>query len=233
MSRRDRHDGDRRNDRRDSQPEDEQQRRSGEIDLQESDSLTALKAILSKVAALLNPLQLTQDESIRLVEQLYGSVLETDVRLAGEADDTRKSSILAYIQNTSVTREGGKIVVQHQANKEERVAQEPPKEPAGETAPRDTVPAAPATPSAVPREATPSAAPNQQPAADAPKPAPPAKERAARPAKPRSATSTRSTASRTSAARATEAAAADATAADAMAADPPVDPPEEAPTAAE
>ena len=44
-------------DRRDSQPDDEQQRRVGEGDLQEGDSLTALKAILSKVAALLKPLQ--------------------------------------------------------------------------------------------------------------------------------------------------------------------------------
>lgn len=229
MSRRDRHDGDRRGDRRDSQPDDEQQRRSaGEIDLQESDSLTALKAILSKVAGLLNPLQLTQDESIRLVEQLYGSVLETDVRLAGEADDTRKSSILAYIQNTSITREGGKIVVQHQVNKEEPATQEPPKEPAGETAPKDTPPAAPAAAPAAPREAAAPAAPDQQPAADAPKPAPQAKERAARPAKPRSATGTRSAASRASAARATEAAAADS-----PTTDPPAEPPAETPTAAE
>lgn len=119
MSKRDRHDsdrrGDRRDDRRDNQPDEEQQRRLGEADPQEGDSLTALKAILSKVAALLKPLQLTPDESIRLVEQLYGNVLETDVRLAGEADDTRKSSVLAQIQHATITREGGKIVVQYVA----------------------------------------------------------------------------------------------------------------------
>ncbi len=118
MSKRDRHDGDRRGERRDSQPDEEQQRRSGEPDAQESDSLTALKAILSKVAALLNPLQLTQEESIRLVEQLYGSVLETDVRLAGEADDARKSSVLAQIQNATISRVGDKIVVDYTANSE-------------------------------------------------------------------------------------------------------------------
>ena len=64
------------------------------MDLQEGDSLTALKAILAKVATLLRPLQLTQDESIRLVEQLYGSVLDMDVKLAGESDETRKSQML-------------------------------------------------------------------------------------------------------------------------------------------
>ena len=113
MSKRDRYDNDRRGDRRDSQPGDEQQRRPTETDMQEGDSLTALKAILAKVAALLKPLQLTQEESIRLVEQLYGSVLETDVRLAGEADDTRKSSVLAHIHHATITRENGKIVVQY------------------------------------------------------------------------------------------------------------------------
>ena len=101
MSKRDRRDIDGRDrdrrdgDRRDYQPDDEQQRRGGEGDIQEGDSLTALKAILSKVAALLRPLNLTAEESIRLVEQLYGSVLDMDVALAGEADDTRKSSTLA------------------------------------------------------------------------------------------------------------------------------------------
>ncbi len=55
MSKRDRRDSDRRSDRRDSQPEDEHQRRTGENDVQEGDSLVALKAILSKVSALLRP----------------------------------------------------------------------------------------------------------------------------------------------------------------------------------
>jgi hypothetical protein len=114
MSGRDRRDRDRRpGERRDSQPDDEQPQRTGEVDLQEGDSLTALKAILAKVAALLVPLQLNQDESISLVEQLYGSVLDTDVRLAGETDDRRKASMLAHIQNTNVTRSGGKIVVEY------------------------------------------------------------------------------------------------------------------------
>ena len=116
MSRRDRRDGERRDDRRDSQPEDEQQRRAGEADAQEGESLTALKGILAKVASLLKPLQLTPEESIRLVEQLYGSVLEMDLKLASESDDTRKSSVLAHIQNTVVRRDGDKLVVEYPAD---------------------------------------------------------------------------------------------------------------------
>jgi hypothetical protein len=109
VSKRERYDGDR----RDNQPDEEQHRRSGEIDLQEGESLTALKGILGKVASLLKPLQLSPEESIGLVEQLYGSVLEMDVKLAGEADDTRKSSVLAHIQNTTVRREGDTLVVEY------------------------------------------------------------------------------------------------------------------------
>lgn len=113
MSKRDRRDGDRGRDRRESQPDEEQQRRLGEADLQESESLTALKAILSKVASLLNPLQLSQEESIRLVEQLYGSVLAMDTKMAGESDDSRKSSVLYHVQNTAISRTGDKLVVEY------------------------------------------------------------------------------------------------------------------------
>jgi hypothetical protein len=136
VSKRDRRDGDHRGERRDSQPEDEQQRRSGETDMQESDSLTALKAILSKVSTLLRPLQLTQEESIRLVEQLYGKVLETDLQLAGETDDTRKSSVLAAIQNATIRREGDKIVVDYStANTDTPEAGRVEAGPAGSAAP--------------------------------------------------------------------------------------------------
>ncbi|MCX8033047.1 MAG: hypothetical protein N3B14_06645 [Thermoleophilia bacterium] len=78
---------------------------------QEGDSVAALKAILSKVSALLKPLQLTPEESIKLVEDLYASVLAMDLQLAGETDDKRKASVLAHIENTSITREDGRIVV--------------------------------------------------------------------------------------------------------------------------
>jgi hypothetical protein len=128
MSKRDRRDGDGRDrdrrdyDRRDSQPDDDQQRRLGEGDALEGDSLTALKAILSKVAALLKPLNLSAEESIRLVEQLYGSVLDMDVALAGEADDTRKSSTLAYINRTNITREGDQLAVEYPTAEELRAA---------------------------------------------------------------------------------------------------------------
>jgi hypothetical protein len=113
-------------DRRDNQPDEEQQRRSGEIDIQEGESLTALKGILARVASLLKPLQLTPEESIGLVEQLYGGMLEMDVKLAGEADDTRKSSVLAHIQNTTVRREGDKLVVEYPTGKESRESEPTP-----------------------------------------------------------------------------------------------------------
>ena len=136
MSKRDRRDSDGRDrgrdyDRRDSQPDDEQQRRAGESDALEGDSLTALKAILSKVAALLKPLNLSAEESIRLVEQLYGSVLDMDVALAGEADDTRKSWTLAYINKTNIRREGDRLVVEYPTAEELRAPQVQPAEPAG------------------------------------------------------------------------------------------------------
>jgi hypothetical protein len=119
MSKRDRRDSDGRDrdrrdyDRRDSQPDDDQHRRTGEGEAQEGDSLAALKAILSKVATLLKPLNLSAEESIRLVEQLYGSVLDMDVALAGESDDTRKSFTRAYIQRTNIRREGDRLVVEY------------------------------------------------------------------------------------------------------------------------
>ena len=119
VGRKDRGDSDRRDDRRDgdrrdSQPDQEQQRH-GDQDLQEGESLTALKGIFAKVASLLKPLQLSPEESIHLVEQLYGNVLEMDVKLAGEADDTRKSSVLSHIQDAVVRREGDAIVVEFPA----------------------------------------------------------------------------------------------------------------------
>ena len=140
MSKRDRRDMDGRDrdrrdvERRDRDWDDEgQHRRVSEGDTQEGDSLTALKAILSKVASQLRPLNLSADESIRLVEQLYGSVLEMDSAMAGEADDTRKSSTLAYIQNTSIRREGDKVLVEFPTAEELRAARTPAQEaPAGQ-----------------------------------------------------------------------------------------------------
>jgi hypothetical protein len=197
MSRKDRRDGERRpSERRDSQPDDEGQRRSNEPNPQESDSLTALKAVLAKVAGLLEPLRLSPDESIRLVEQLYGSFLEADVRLAGEADDRRKSSVLAHINNTTVTRGGdNKIVVEYPAAPTPRT-----EAPAGEVtrppartadATLSSAPAAEVRPSdARPRQEAPAARPEAEtPVAVAPEqttldvqpraPRPPARPRAA------------------------------------------------------
>jgi len=155
MSRRERRDGDRRPpDRRDSQPDEEQQRRPGDAEVQEGESLTALKAILAKVAGLLSSLQLTQDESISLVEQMYGSVLDMDVKLAGETDDRRRSSVLAHVHNTSITRTGGKISVEYptraagardtEAAAPQRPAPEPPSPESADPAAPEETPAAPA-----------------------------------------------------------------------------------------
>lgn len=189
MSNKPRRDGDRRQsdrsdradrgERRDQQPDDDQQRRPGE-DTQESDSLTALKAILGKVATLLNSLKLTQDECTSLVEQLYGSVLDMDLKLAGETDDKRKSSVLAHIQNTKVTRAGGRLVVEFPkvetpkpAPAAAKAAPKTDSKPASAQAAPDTA-AAPAPaqadqqPAAEPQtSATPEAAVEQAPAAPA------------------------------------------------------------------
>jgi hypothetical protein len=118
------------------------------MDMQEGESLTALKGILAKVASLLRPMQLTQDESIRLVEQLYENVLDMDVKLAGESDETRKSQVLSHIQNVVVRREADRLVVDYplaQPQPSERVGAAPaqprsgasagpvsPQEPAGQ-----------------------------------------------------------------------------------------------------
>lgn len=183
MSNRPRRDGDRRpsdrdrGDRRDYQPDDEQQRRPGDIDLQESDSLTALKAILGKVATLLTSMQLTQDECISLVEQLYGSVLDMDVKLAGETDDKRKASIQAHIQNTAITRGGDKLVVEYpKADAPKSEAPKPAAEAPAANKPVSEAPRAEAAPAAA--QPAPTAA---EPAVEAPAPAPKA-EPAAEPA---------------------------------------------------
>ena len=186
MSKRDRRDNDgrerdRRDDRRDWQDDEGQQRRMGEGELQESDSLTALKAILSKVASLLRPLNLSAEEAIRLVEQLYGSVLDIDVALAGEADDTRKSSTLAYIYKTTIRREGDKLAVEFPTAEELRRGDAP-----AETAPaaQTQAPAPQAPAQAAPAPAA-RAATAQEPAGAAPSEAAPATAPAPRPPRPR------------------------------------------------
>ena len=185
MSKRDRRDNDgrdrdRRDDRRDRDWDDEgQQRRAGESDIQESDSLSALKAILSKVASLLRPLNLSGDESIRLVEQLYGSVLDMDSAMAGEADDTRKSSTLAYLHNTVITREGDKVIVRFPAARSAVATGDKAPAPAGEAAAAPAAAPAEAAPPRAPRAPRPRpvarAAQGEAPAA-APSPAPEAPE---------------------------------------------------------
>lgn len=107
-----RRDSNREIDRSEGQPEQGQTAPAGDKELQEGDSLTALKGILAKVAGLLKPLRLTPEEAIGLVEQLYGRVLEMDLKLAGEADDTRKSSVLSHVKDTVIRRDGETLVVE-------------------------------------------------------------------------------------------------------------------------
>ena len=167
MTKRDR---DRRDDRRESQPDSEQGYRTGDGDAQEGESLTALKGILAKVASLLKPMQLTQEESIRLVEQMYESFLDMDVKLAGESDETRKSQVLSHIQNVVVRRDGDRLAVEY-----------PPAQPEatdrGEAVSRETPPAVSPRPAVQHRPAAQPRPPVEQDPAgrlgSPPQPAPP------------------------------------------------------------
>ncbi len=87
------------------------------------------------------------------MEQLYGSVLDMDVALAGEADDTRKSSTLAYINKTNIRREGDKLVVDYPTAEELRAPQVQPAEPTGAGA-QTKEPSSPPAGAAQPAEAT-------------------------------------------------------------------------------
>lgn len=78
---------------------------------QERDSLAALKSILLKVAQLLKPLGLTPSESTNLVERLYESVIELDVKLAGEPDEARRGEMLALVEQATIRRVDGELVI--------------------------------------------------------------------------------------------------------------------------
>ena len=79
----------------------------------ERETLTALKAILVKVAGVVKPLGLTADESTDLVQRMYGSVLELDAAMAGETDEARKISMVAYVNSAVIRREDDVLVVDH------------------------------------------------------------------------------------------------------------------------
>lgn len=82
---------------------------------QERETLAALKAILIKVASVVKPLGLTPEESTDLVQRMYASVLEMDARLAGEADDARRNSMVAHVRDAVIRREDDVLVVDHPA----------------------------------------------------------------------------------------------------------------------
>lgn len=100
--------------RKDPAPERERGR-DGEPDLGEGerDSLVALKNILGKVSGLLKPLGLTPEESTRLVERMYESVLEMDRHLAGETDEDRRRALLTHVQNADIRRVDEELVIDY------------------------------------------------------------------------------------------------------------------------
>jgi hypothetical protein len=100
--------------RRDGPPEREREHdQDGDIAEGERDSLVALKSILGKVAGLLKPLGLSPEESTRLVERMYESVLEMDMHLAGESDEERRRMLLSHVQSADVRRVDDQIVVDY------------------------------------------------------------------------------------------------------------------------
>jgi hypothetical protein len=96
-------------------PPDRERGRDTEPDLGEGerDSLVALKNILGKVAGLLKPLGLSPEESTRLVERMYESVLEMDRHLAGESDEDRRRALLMHVQNADVRRVDDELVIDY------------------------------------------------------------------------------------------------------------------------
>ncbi len=100
-------------DRRDNPPERDSGRGRDDINEVERESLTALKGILGKVAGLLKPLGLTPDESTKLVEEMYESVLEVDRKNAGEPDELRRRALLDHVRNANIRRVDGELVVDY------------------------------------------------------------------------------------------------------------------------
>ena len=100
-------------DNQDNQPDRNGAQASGPAIEPERETVTALKAILVKVAGVVKPLGITAEESTELVQRMYGSVLELDAAMAGEADETRKAAMIAHVRDASIRREDDVIVVDH------------------------------------------------------------------------------------------------------------------------
>ena len=77
--------------------------------------MAALKAILTRVAAVVKPLGLTPQESTDLVQRMYESTLDLDTTLAGEPDDKRRSLLLRHVQDAEIRREDDVLVVDYPA----------------------------------------------------------------------------------------------------------------------
>ena len=111
MARRERRDGPGERDRdkdRERSPQSQ-----GDLGEPERDSLTALKTILTKVAVVVKPLGLSPEESTDLVQRMYESVLEMDLKLAAEPDEERKPMVLDHVRNAEIRREDDVLVVQY------------------------------------------------------------------------------------------------------------------------
>lgn len=100
-----------RRDRRDQSPE--RERIEVEQEEPERESVTALKGILGRIAALLKPLGLTPEEATNLVQRMYGNVLEVDGRLVGESEEKRKQVLRSYVERADIRREDDELVVEY------------------------------------------------------------------------------------------------------------------------
>jgi hypothetical protein len=69
-----------------------------------------------KVAGLLRPLGLSPEEAVNLVERLYESIIEMDMRLAGESDESRREQILQHVQTATIRREDDLLVIDYSQN---------------------------------------------------------------------------------------------------------------------
>jgi hypothetical protein len=110
-----------RRERRDGPPDRQErdydrQEADGDFGDNERESLIALKGILMKVAGLLRPLGLSPEEAVNLVERLYESIIEMDMRLAGESDESRREQILQHVQTATIRREDDLLVIDYSQN---------------------------------------------------------------------------------------------------------------------
>lgn len=93
------------------EPQNNRNQNTGNSYETERESVVALKGIMAKIAPAVKPLGLSPEESTELVEKLYGTALEMDMKLAKEPDAKRRRLILQHLEDTTIEREDGELVV--------------------------------------------------------------------------------------------------------------------------